>query len=97
MTHYCRLNPIEKHGRGDDDDDEEKRRKEEFINSIVSEFSAVAEDDEIGMLANRLGAADLTGIPKLTDNSIGPFLTEHKTAVVTFYQNCEYVCFNLIG
>lgn len=85
---YHRLNPIEEHGAGEND--EEKRFKEEFINSIINEFSAVTEDDDIGMLANKLGTADLTGVPQLTDNSIGSFITEDNFAIVTFYQKCEY-------
>lgn len=86
--HYCRLSPLESAGvKGDED--EEKRRNEEFINNIIKEFSAVTEDDDIGMLANKLGPADLTGIPQLTDKSVGPFLAEHNTAIVTFYQKCE--------
>ena len=77
--------------------------KEEFINNIVKEFSVVTEDDDIGMLANKLGAADLTGIPQLRDNTAGPYVAEHSTAVVTFYQKCEctemllMLCYNLIG
>ena len=83
------MNPVEGRGEGGADE-EEKRMKEEFINSIIKEFSVVTEDDDIGMLANKLGAADLTGIPQLRDNSIGPFIAEHGTAIVTFYQKCEY-------
>ena len=69
--------------------------KEDFINNIIREFSVVTEDDDIGMLANKLGAANLTGIPQLKDSTVGPYITEHSTAVVTFYQKCE--CFYLIG
>ena len=79
------MSPGEGHGA----DDDEKRFKEEFINSIINEFSSVAEDDEMGKLANKLGAANLTGMAQLTDISIGPFINEHHSAVVTFYQKCE--------
>ena len=86
------MNPIE--GRGavsdGDDEEEEKRMKEEFIKSIIKEFSAVTEDDEIGMLANKLGAADLSTIPQLTDKSVETFFAEYNNAIVTFYQRCEY-------
>ena len=86
-----RLNPVQGRGAGGgDNDDEEKRMKEEFIKNIIKEFSVVTEDDEVGMLANKLGAADLSDIPQLTDKSVGSFLAEYKNAVVTFYQRCEY-------
>lgn len=90
MVLYCRINAAAEEVGPGDDDDEEKRAKEEFLKDIIAEFSTVSEDDEMGMLANKLGAADLKDVPKLTDNSIGPFITKHNTAIVTFYQNCEY-------
>lgn len=85
LSDMIELNPVEEHG-GADDDDHEKRMKEEFINSIIKEFSAVTEDDEMGLLANKLGAADLKGISQLTDKSVGPFLDKYSNAIVTFYQ-----------
>ena len=83
------MNQVE--GRGEQEtDDEEQRMKEEFINNIVKEFSVVTEDDDMGKLANKLGPADLTGIPQLIDKTIKPFITEHSRAVLAFYQKCEY-------
>jgi len=55
----------------------------------------VKEDDQIGLIANRLGVADISNISQLTDTTTGLFISRHKTAVVTFYQKCEP--FNLIG
>ena len=55
----------------------------------------VKEDDQMGLIANRLGAADIKNIPQLTDTTTGLFISQHKTTVVTFYQ--KYELFNLIG
>ena len=82
------MNQVEERGE-QDADDEEKRMKEEFINNIIKEFSVVTEDDDMGKLANKLGPANLTGIPQLRDNTTKPFITEHSRAIIAFYQKCE--------
>ena len=49
----------------------------------------------MGLLANRLGAADITNTSQLTDTTIGSFISQHKTAIVTFYQKCEQIGYKL--
>jgi len=58
----------------------------------------VEEDDPIGLLANRLGAADVSNSSQLTDATIDSFFNQHKTSIVTFYQKCGcIILMNLIA
>lgn len=73
----------------DDEADEVKLRQDEFVRQLLSEFMIIEEDDQMGLLANRLGAADISSTPQLTDITTGSFISQHETAIVTFYQKCE--------
>jgi len=100
MSHciiYChhtlfnyRLNTVD----SDDDDDEqfnETKLRQKFVRQLLSEFMTVEEDDQMGLLANRLGTADISSTPQLTDTTTGSFISQHETAIVTFYQKCELI------
>jgi len=73
----------------DDEADEVKLKQDEFVRQLLSEFTTIEEDDQMGLLANRLGAADINSTPQLTDTTTGSFISQHKTAIVTFYQKCK--------
>ena len=66
-------------------------RQEEFVKQLLSEFESVEEDDQLGLLANRLGAADISNTSQLTDVTTNSFISQHQIAVVTFYQKCKFM------